>query len=276
MLTDVFVPLFTYPEETEVSSLPQFAKLLEAFATCVTYCGVEIDVPDLANHWGAQLAALPQMAAEVERRSHGRAVNLLETATALTTTLEASTFRLRAAFTDPGLAVAAQARYHDVTAIQMRPGSANWKAIAEHLLFGSGRPLLLVPEEESLPTSLDHVAIAWDGRATANRAIYDAMPLIVRATHVTVLTAGSDKDIAPASIDALIHYLQRHAAEPRLVQADSSNQGIALDLQTAALSEKANLLVMGAYGHSRLREFILGGATSGVLDRAAMPVFMSR
>lgn len=102
MLTDVFVPLFTYPEETATATLPQFIKLLEAFATRVTYCGVEIDVPDLANQCGARLAALPQMAAEVERRSHDRAVNLLEHAKVLATTLEASTFRLRAAFIDPG------------------------------------------------------------------------------------------------------------------------------------------------------------------------------
>lgn len=276
MLVDVFVPLFTYPEETVATTLPPFAQLLEAFATRVTYCGVEIDVPDLVNHWGAQLAALPQMAAEVERRSHDRAVNLIEHAKALKTTLEAGTFRLRAAFADPGLAVAAQARYHDITAIQMRPGSENLKAVAEHLLFGSGRPVLLVPVEPVPPTRLGHVALAWDGRATANRAIYDAMPLIVRAGHVTVLTAGSDKDIAKASTDALLRYLQRHAVEPRLVEASSSKQGIALDLQTAALAEKADLLVMGAYGHSRLREFILGGATAGVLDRTMMPVFMSR
>lgn len=276
MLTDVFVPLFTYPEETATATLPQFVKLLEAFAMRVTYCGVEIDVPDLANQWGAHLAALPQMAAEVERRSHDQAVNLLEHAKALATTLEISTFRLRAAFIDPGLAVAVQARYHDVTAIQMRPGSANLNAVAEHLLFGSGRPLLLVPGEPGHSTGLDHVAVSWDGRATANRAIYDAMPLIVRASHVTILTAGSDKDIAPSSTDALVRYLQRHAVEPRLVDVSSSKQGIAFDLQTAALAEKADLLVMGAYGHSRLREFILGGATAGVLDRTIMPVFMSR
>lgn len=276
MLADAFVPLFTYPEETAAEALPQLVQLLETFATRVTYCGVEIDIPNLADSWGAHLAALPQMVAEIERRSLAKAVSLIDQATALKSKLEVGTSRLRAAFADPGLAVSAQARYHDITAMQMRPGSENWKAVAEHLLFGSGRPLLLVPMETALPSGFGHVALAWDGRVTANRAIYDAMPLITQASQVTILTAGSDKDINAASIDALRHYLQRHGIEPRLVEASSTKRGIGADLQTAALAEKADLLIMGAYGHSRLREFVLGGATAGVLGRTAMPVFMSR
>jgi nucleotide-binding universal stress UspA family protein len=276
MLTDVFVPLFSYPEETAAEALPHVAKLLEAFASSVTYCGIEIDVPDLADRWGAQLAAIPQMAAEVERKSREGAARLLSSATSIAVGFDAHATTLRAPFMNTGIAVAKQARNHDITAAAVRAGSADGRAISEHILFGSGRPLLLAPMDTTLPTSLDQVAIAWDGGASIYRAVYDAMPLIMRAKAVVVLTAPDDKDIAANSIEALVGYLQRHAVEPRIAEADASKLGVAHDLQTAALSQQADLLVMGAYGHSRLREFILGGATAGVLGRTIMPVFMSR
>lgn len=276
MLTDVFVPLFSYPEETPAETLPHLAKLLEAFASSVTYCGIEIDVPDVADRWGAQLAALPQMAAEVERKSREGAARLLGSATSIAAGFDAHTSTLRAPFMSTGIAVARQARNYDITAAAVRAGSADGRAISEHILFGSGRPLLLAPMEATLPTSLSRVAIAWDGGSTAYRGVYDAMPLLVRAESVVVLTAPGDKEIASASTDALVRYLQRHCVEPRLAEADPSKKGVAHDLQTAALSQQADVLVMGAYGHSRLREFILGGATSGVLNQTIMPVFMSR
>lgn len=275
MLSDVFVPLFTFPDEIAVDPPSGLSQLLGAFATHVTFCGVEIDVPDLADRWGAQLAALPQMAEEVERRSRERAAAMLKLATGVQAGFKTHAVTLRVPFVNPGLAVAKEARNHDVTVSLVRPGSADGMAISEHVLFGSGRPLLLLPAGQPVPAALDRVAIAWDGGATAYRAIHDAMPLVAGASEVVVLTAPEDKEVAAASTQALLGYLRRHGVEPRLAEA-ASRQGIAHDLQAAALSEQANLLVMGAYGHSRLREFVLGGATAGVLKQTSLPVFMSR
>ncbi len=276
MLSDVFVPLFTFPDEIAVDPSPELSRLLGAFASHVTYCGVEIDVPDLADRWGAQLAALPQMAEEVERRSRERAAGMLKRATGDAAAFETHAVTLRVPFVNPALAVAKEARNHDVTVTLVRPGSADGMAISEHLLFGSGRPLLLLPAEKPVPAALSRLAIAWDGGATAYRAVHDAMPLLADAADVVVLTAPDDKEVAAASTHALLGYLGRHGVEPRLVEAASSRHGIGNDLQEAALAERTDLLVMGAYGHSRLREFVLGGATSGVLKQATLPVFMSR
>jgi nucleotide-binding universal stress UspA family protein len=276
MLTDVFVPLFGQPDETNEVGLPALARLLDVFAGHVTYCGVEANVPDLADRWGAQLASLPKMAAEMEQRSRSRAETFVAAAMAVPGKFRSQTTRLRAAFLDPGQAVAAASRHHDITLLQLRPGSEMGKAVAEHILFGSGRPLLIAPADAELPAALDRIVIAWDGSQSASRAVYDAMPIITRASDVAILTAGDDKPISSQSVDALSGYLQRHGVTPRMARAASSRQGIGSDLQSAAMAEQAQLLVMGGYGHSRLREFILGGATVGVLSRPALPILLSR
>jgi nucleotide-binding universal stress UspA family protein len=276
VLTDVLVPVITYPEDAATTSLTKLTNFLGSFADHVTYCALEIDVPALNDHLGSGLLGLGQMAAEIEERSRNRAADLLAALQAESSKLRSETVSLRAAPGTFGLGVARQARHHDLTAISMRKGSADQQAIAEDILFGSGRPLLLAPEALEYDAALNRLAIAWDGGQTAARAVYDAMPLIVKANEVVVLTANADKPIQQVSVAALMRYLERHGAGARLVEASSSGSGIGADLQSAAKAEQASLLVMGAYGHSRLREFVLGGATAGVLRGPTLPVFMSR
>jgi nucleotide-binding universal stress UspA family protein len=275
VLTDVLVPVITYPEDAATASLTKLTNFLGSFADHVTYCALEIDVPALNDHLGSGLLGLGQMAAEIEERSRNRAADLLAALQAEPSKLRSETVSLRAAPGTFGLCVARQARHHDLTA-QCGKGSADQQAIAEDILFGSGRPLLLAPEALEYDAALNRLAIAWDGGQTAARAVYDAMPLIVKANEVVVLTANADKPIQQVSVAALMRYLERHGAGARLVEASSSGSGIGADLQSAAKAEQASLLVMGAYGHSRLREFVLGGATAGVLRGPTLPVFMSR
>lgn len=276
MLTDAFVPMLTYPEQASAEALPALSSLLDSFATHVTYCAVEIDVPDLADRWGSSLMALPQMMAEVEGRSRRCAADLLHHASMLESRLQAHSFTIRAAFADPGPAIAKQARHHDLSVFAMRDRSADHQGIAENLIFGAGRPLIVVPERGGYSTGVTKIAIAWDGSPTAYRAIFDAIPLIANALEVTVLTASEDKKVPQASTDALLGYLARHGAKPSLREVVSSKAGIGEDLQLSAALVDADMLVMGAYGHSRLREFVLGGATAAVLFNPKMPVFLSR
>lgn len=276
MLTDVFVPLLTFPDDATPTALPRLSSIIEKFAIHVTYCGVEIDVPDLADRWGRALIALPQMAADVEQRSRHNATSLLSGVDLLSERVTADRSRIRAAFGDPGQAVARQARHYDLAAMTMRNGSVEHSALAEHIIFGSGRPLLIVPDRPSESTGLSRIAVAWDGSPTASRALYDAMPLITVAEDVAVLTAHKDKPVPQAAVEATLAYLRRHGVKPRVVSVATDNKGIGEALQDAATDEGADLLVMGAYGHSRLREFILGGATAGVLKAVILPVFFSR
>src|SRR5690606_22651331 len=100
----------------------------------------EIDVPRI-DRWGGALIALPQMIAEVEQRSRINAAALLANATSLSTKALADKFTVRAAFGSPGQAVAQAARHYDLTALSLRRGSVEQEALAEDIMFGSGRPL---------------------------------------------------------------------------------------------------------------------------------------
>jgi Universal stress protein UspA and related nucleotide-binding proteins len=276
MLTDAFVPLLTYPDQTRETSFPALIGLLEAMGTThVSFCGVEIDVPDLADRWGAALVALPQMAAEVERRSSQSAADLLSAASSSSKRLVAEQLTIRAAFGDPGAAVSQRARHHDFTALPIRRGSVDHQAVAEDLLFGSGRPLLIMPDDREFSAPLSRVAIAWDGTPTAYRAIHNAISLIARVRDVVLLSAPQEKAIPQAITNGLVGYLVRHGSRAEPIEVTCTEDGLARDLQSAAHNSGAGILVMGGYGHSRLREFILGGVTEGVLNDPRMPILMS-
>jgi len=152
------------------------------------------------------------------------------------------------------------------------PGHAT-KTI-EAALFGSGRPLLIVPYIQREPLRLDTILVAWDGGAQAARALGDAMPLLERAKRVEVVTVGAHSPAADEQARSRIaRHLARHAirAEARVLPSGD----VANTLLSYAADSAADLLVMGGYGHSRFREVILGGATRGILQAMTLPILMS-
>jgi nucleotide-binding universal stress UspA family protein len=138
-------------------------------------------------------------------------------------------------------------------------------------LFDSGRPVLLVPAEPATDLGAT-VAIAWDRSCEAARAVGAALPLLTAASKVVILTAReSGSEVEPSELAA---YLALHGVDARtwaFVPASGSLGGALLE---EAGKAGANLLVMGAYGHSRLRELVLGGVTRSILADADMPVFL--
>jgi nucleotide-binding universal stress UspA family protein len=139
-------------------------------------------------------------------------------------------------------------------------------------LFDTGHPVLVAPP--TAPTSIGHrIALAWNGSAEASRVVAAALPFLAKAEAVTVLTAtGTDKR-APA--EALVAYLARHDIKAVAQNVELQSHSIGHVLLEKALASGADLLAMGAYGHSRLREMILGGATRDVLAQATLPVLMA-
>ena len=146
----------------------------------------------------------------------------------------------------------------------------------EAALFGSGRPVLIVPYIQQAGLKLDRVLVCWDGSRTAARATADALPLLAKAetTEVITVTDGAgDQDEIPG-FDIAKH-LARHGIKvelKRIVRGDVDVPNIIL---SHAADTSADLIVMGGYGHSRLREFVLGGATRGLLQSMTVPTFMS-
>ena len=147
--------------------------------------------------------------------------------------------------------------------------------IMEAALFQSGRPTIIVPYVHASGFKADRVMVCWDGGRTAARAIGDALPLLARASHVDVVMVlgKEDKRDEIHGADMGQHLARRGlAVEVRRIVADGDVQSTLLSY---AADSSADMIVMGGYGHSRLREFILGGVTRKMLSAMTIPCFMS-
>lgn len=147
--------------------------------------------------------------------------------------------------------------------------------IIEAALFDSGRPVIVVPYIYKGGLKLDRVMVCWDGGRTAARAIGDAMPLLTRAKAVEVVTVvgerGKRNEIPGADMG---EHLARHGLNVEVENLPGDGDvGAALLSHAADIS--ADMIVMGAYGHSRLREFVLGGVTRTTLSSMTVPCFMA-
>jgi nucleotide-binding universal stress UspA family protein len=138
-------------------------------------------------------------------------------------------------------------------------------------LFGTGRPVIVVPAEAKKGFGAT-VAVAWDGSREGALAAAAALPLLGQAREVVVVTAREDSDVVEPS--ALVRYLAGHGIEAKTWAYTPGGESITDGLLDQAGRAGADFLVMGAYGHSRLRERILGGATEGVLRKSRLPVLM--
>ncbi len=170
------------------------------------------------------------------------------------------------------------ARRFDLSIVpQPRPeSSGSDQMMVEAALFGSGRPVLVVPYIQQGGLKLDRVLVCWDGSRTAARATADALPLLAKAgtTEIVTVTDGAaDSDEVPG-IDFAKH-LARHDIKVELKRIVRGDIDIADAILSHAADTSADLIVMGGYGHSRLREFVLGGATRGLLKSMTAPTFMS-
>jgi nucleotide-binding universal stress UspA family protein len=173
----------------------------------------------------------------------------------------------------------AMARRYDLSVI-MQSGDEkcfNNDKIIESTLFESGRPILVFPYIQTEELNLDRIVCCWDGSRAAARAINDAIPILKKSKDVELLIASNGKT-AEEQVNhgvELSSHLNRHgiSVEVEIVQAED------IDVTNVILSRvadtSASMIVMGGYGHSRLREFILGGVTHGLLATMTVPVFIS-
>jgi nucleotide-binding universal stress UspA family protein len=148
--------------------------------------------------------------------------------------------------------------------------------IVEGALFGSGRPVVVVPYIQKTGIKLDRIMVAWDASRNAARAAADAMPFLAKAKAIDVVMVASERpksdELAGADIG---QHLARHGLEIEVKRIVATDTGVADTLLSHAADSGADFMVMGGYGHSRLREFVLGGATRDVLSSMTIPVLMS-
>ncbi len=172
------------------------------------------------------------------------------------------------------------ARYFDVTVVGQDLDSderalAGTQGLPEAVVLESGRPVLILPAFGGFPTFGERVLVAWNGSREAARAVADAMPILVKAKQVTVLSAnpaGAGTRLPGA--DIALH-LTRHGVKAEAATARADDLGIGDLLLSRAADMSADMIVMGAYGRSRMREIVLGGATRSLLQTMTVPVFMA-
>jgi nucleotide-binding universal stress UspA family protein len=272
-----YMPLDTFPEaisDEAILKVIRFAAALECSLHVSTF---SVSIPRSASPVGGFLLNVPGMVRSTEDKSKAECSRLKDLAGG-----EAEAMGLQARCTihqvvlgsAPRIA-ASEARYFDVSLFPFPHENVAAQDLAQSLVFGSGRPTVLVPPTADL-AKLDHIAIAWDGSRVAARALGDALPLLAAGGHMTVLTVEDEKPLAEQGLaSALAATLERRGISAKAVGITLGGRTIAEALQQTAVSHGARLLAMGGFGHSRIRDFVLGGATKGVFKQLRLPVLLS-
>jgi len=190
-------------------------------------------------------------------------------------------FEWRVMSGDPVQAVSLNARYADLV-IAGQPEDTDTDradlAVTEHLALESGRPVLVIPYIGAKANLGERIIIAWNGSRESVRAVSDAMPFLMRAREVVVLAinpkGGPSGHGDIPSADMSLH-LARHGVRADAQEIVAEDIAVGDVLLSRAADEGADMIVMGAYGHSRFRELVLGGATRHLLQHMTVPILMS-
>jgi nucleotide-binding universal stress UspA family protein len=148
----------------------------------------------------------------------------------------------------------------------------------EDVILSCSRPVLVVPYAGRRPDRLgDNVLVAWNGSREAGRAVQEALPLMSTSSVVTVLLVNPEEDADIDLAEDLVAHLERHGlhAKMQVIRHDLTTLAVSDTILTQVSELDADLLVMGAYSHSRFREVILGGVTRDILRDMNLPVLMA-
>jgi nucleotide-binding universal stress UspA family protein len=274
MVKDVVVNLSgREPQDFAVNYALSVAKAWGAHLTGIAFLFEPI-IPD------TMFGGIPPDLIEIQREENTRAaedaVDRFEAA-AKAAGVAAATQTLEATFGGAAALFARIARRFDLAVVgqaRRETGPAE-ELLIEGALFDAGRPMIIVPYIQTQGLKLDRVLACWDGGRTAARAIGDAMPFLERAGAVDLVTVtepGKEDESGSAS---MAEHLSRHGIAVEVRRLSKADIDVHDAILSYAADRSADFIVMGGYGHSRLREFILGGVTRGILATMTVPVLMS-
>lgn len=153
-----------------------------------------------------------------------------------------------------------------------------FRSLPEHVLMACGRPVLVVPKGDPVQRTGERIFVAWDGRRESTRALFGALPVLRRASMARLHRINQphqDRHHVVGTTEELANTLARHGVNIEVCHSDAHKSEIGDELLAYANDMDADMMVMGCYGHSPLREFILGGTTRHVLANTKLPVLMS-
>lgn len=277
---DLLLHVDTYPTPTPAGAIGEAVAIAAALGGKLTGLSFEIDIPLRSNRIADYLIGLSAIAEAEEARSRKACREGLEHFKAAATA--AGVFQAavigKADHYGVGAHVARIARTHDLCILPLVGDYDGQLEVAQEVVFGSGRPILAfrAGSAAGLAKPPGRVAIAWDGSRSAARAMADALPFLARAGEVRVMTAVGEKPGAIAKLGAEAQrHLSMHGITATLDDVDAGRETIGAVLDRYVKQQSPDLLVMGAFGHSRAQEFLLGGATQHVLTNPPCPVLLS-
>lgn len=279
MFPDLLFTALTYPDGTPERAIRSATALTRRLQGALTLLTVRIDIPDVGNAVSNALFRFDQVAAEVESRSvrrserEARCMRIAAEEAGVTVSVRDVTTPLHFEIDT----VVTAARTRDLSLVSIGPAVLADRGLAEALLFRSGRPVVVFPEEvEMTPRdAFGAVLIAWNGSPQAARAVAEALPILRRAKSVRIAVAPeAARKVSAGAADDLVRHLKAHGvvAEVDVLEAEKPAGQLICDEVRA---RGVDLLVMGGYGHSRLHEFVLGGATETILDAPPCAVMLA-
>ncbi|QOG22081.1 universal stress protein [Bradyrhizobium sp. SEMIA] len=276
-IKDVFLPLVGQPREQTLAAIEKCVAVAADLGARITALALEDEVfvrpkvirpgdPEPAEAGGSNelgdtqqlISAFSHAAARANVRAQSRSAKVPADQLALT--------------------LAEHARFADLTLVPVKPHDSRTEHIIEALLFESGRPLLLCPEQhvDELRPEFENVMIAWDHSARAARAVGDALPILQAAASVRVLTVTDDKTEAMAQSGmSLVDHLREHGIHATFETTEGGGSSTGKVLGSWANSHAIDAIVMGAYHHSRLNEIVWGGVTKTVIGEPPCWVMIS-
>jgi nucleotide-binding universal stress UspA family protein len=271
-----FMPVNTYPEAAPDAAVLATIGFASSLGCALHVSTMSVEVPKTVSPIGGLLINVEAMAQAAEDRSMAECARLqalIKGASRPDLDLSLTTHRVVLGAAPDTAAI--EARLFDLALLPWSAETVSAQDTAQAVVFGAGVPTIIVPESARTAT-IDRIAIAWDGSRVAARALCDVLPLLQDGGRISVVTVEGEKKLArSATAQTLAASLHRRGYNASAVTIAHGGKPIAEALQAAALSEGAQLMAMGGFGHSRLRDFILGGATMGVFSDLRMAVLLS-
>ena len=277
-IKDIFLPLVGEPDAAAIAAIDKCVAVAGDLGARVSALAVEEDIlirPKVMISDDLDNTAAVEAVRSVSD-AHGLLKAFDNAATRFGVRNEQALGRLAVADIPGNLAVCA--RLKDLSLVHVKTDDDRSERIVERLIFESGRPILMCPKEfaSELPVAFDDIVIAWDHTAPAARAVADALPILQSAANVRIITATDDKTTAElVSGAALASHLAEHGIKATFETVNIDGSSVGKVIEAYVKANTINLLVMGAYRHSRLNEIIWGGATKTVIARPPCWVLMS-
>lgn len=271
-----YLPLNTYPEAASDDAILSAMRFAGDLGCKVHVSTFAVDIPPVASPLGGYLINVEGMARVAEDRSRAECKRLQALVEETGSPgLGVSVTSHEVIMGGAPSSAATEARYFDLSLVPWSAEAVAAEDMAQSLVFGSGLPVILVPLLGAAGP-VDHIAIAWDESRVAARALGDALRILPSGGKISVLSVQDEKALNGTDLaQTLASSLDLRGYEAKAVDLTLGGRSIATALQEAALAEGAQLLAMGGFGHSRLRDFVLGGATKGVLADLRLPVLLS-